>query len=80
MAAKTPKEDVLPTNYEVLQRELPILDVMTGEPRPAHLGGRRAARADLKIDDSNTPPFVDAKTNLPGRVRRSSTARRPSRR
>ena len=26
---KTPKEDVLPTNYDVLQRELPILDVMT---------------------------------------------------
>ena len=27
--AKAAKEDVLPTNYDVLQRELPILDVMT---------------------------------------------------
>ena len=29
VAAKVPKEDILPTNYEVLQRELPMLDVMT---------------------------------------------------
>ena len=26
---KVAKEDILPTNYEVLQRELPILDIMT---------------------------------------------------
>jgi hypothetical protein len=56
-AAVAAKEDILPTNYEVLQRELPILDVMTatgtgasgpwpgGGPRggPAHRRHRYAA-------------------------------------
>lgn len=66
-AAVTPPQDVLPSNYDVLQRELPILDVMTrnrdqriwaiarGGP-----GGKAAP-----VDDSNTPSFVDAGTNMP---------------
>ena len=29
VAAATPPGDILPSNYDVLQRELPILDVMT---------------------------------------------------
>jgi glucose/arabinose dehydrogenase len=65
----TRQEDVLPTNYEVLERELSVLDVMTanrdrriwavarGAPPPA---------AALKVDDTDTPPFIDAGTNEPG--------------
>ena len=35
------------------------------QPRQADLGrGRRAS--DLKVDDSNTPPFIPVKTNKPG--------------
>ena len=61
--SKTAKEDILPSNYEVLQRELPVLDMMVAnrERRVWAL----ARGSDLKIDDGNTLPFVDAKTNLP---------------
>ena len=71
VAAKTPKEDVLPTNYEVLQRELPVLDVMTAnrDRRIWAIANRADAKADPAIDDSDTPPFVDAGTNLPGPVK-----------
>ena len=65
--AQTAKEDFLPTNYDTLQRELPILDVMTAN-RDRHIWAvARGAgeKSDPKIDDSDTPPFVDAKTNLP---------------
>ena len=34
------------------------------QPRPADLGGRQGG--DLKVDDSNTPPFIPVKTNKPG--------------
>jgi len=57
------KEDILPTNYEVLQRELPILDVMTRN-RDRRIWAV-ARGSDLKVDDSETPPFIDAKTNEP---------------
>jgi glucose/arabinose dehydrogenase/azurin len=60
---KTAKEDVLPSNYDVLQRELPALDMMTAN-RDRRIWAV-ARGSDLKIDDSNTLPFVDAKTNLP---------------
>jgi glucose/arabinose dehydrogenase len=65
VAAKVPKENVLPTNYEVLQRELPILDVLTAN-RDRRIWAVASGAADPKIDDSNAPPFIDAKTNLPG--------------
>jgi glucose/arabinose dehydrogenase len=63
---KVAKEDVLPTNYEVLQRELPVLDVMTAnrDRRIWAVARGTDAKADPKIDDSDTPPFIDAKTNL----------------
>ena len=66
-AAQASKEDILPTNYDVLQRELPILDVMTANRDRRIWAVARGAdqNADPKIDDSDTPPFVDAKTNLP---------------
>lgn len=67
-AAAVSREDVLPTNYEVLQRELPILDVMTANrDRRIWAVARRADHeADPRIDDTDTPPFVDAGTNMPG--------------
>ena len=67
VAAKTPKEDVLPKNYDVLQRELPILDVMTAnrDRRIWAIARGAEGKADPKIDDSDTPPFVDAGTNFP---------------
>jgi glucose/arabinose dehydrogenase len=61
--ATVAKEDVLPSNYDVLQRELPMLDQMTAN-RDRHIWAV-AQGSDLKLDDSNTPPPVDAKTNLP---------------
>ncbi len=63
------KEDVLPTNYEVLQREVAVLDVMTAN-RDRASGRSRAGGsegADLKVDDTDTPPFIDAQTNKPGK-------------
>ncbi len=65
--SKTAKEDVLPTNYEVLQRELPILDVMTAnrDRRIWAIARGADAKADPKIDDSDTPPVIDARTNFP---------------
>lgn len=58
------REGLLPTNYEVLQRELRVLDVMTGN-RDRRIWAV-ARGSGLPIDDSNTPPFIDALTNLPG--------------
>jgi glucose/arabinose dehydrogenase len=67
VVSKTSKEDILPTNYEVLQRELPILDVMTSnrDRRIWAIARGAGEKADPKIDDSDTPPAIDAKTNLP---------------
>ena len=65
-AGKVRKEDILPTNYEVLQRELPVLDVMTANrDRRIWAIARGAGQADPRIDDADTPPLVDAGTNLP---------------
>ena len=63
---KVAKEDILPTNYEVLQRELPILDIMTRnrERRVWQIARGETVDPAAPIDDSETPPFVDAKTNL----------------
>jgi putative heme-binding domain-containing protein len=52
------------TNREVMQREMEVLDVMTANR------DRRiwtvARGSDLKVDDSNTPPFIPVETNKPG--------------
>jgi glucose/arabinose dehydrogenase/lysophospholipase L1-like esterase len=68
-AAKTPKEDVLPSNYDTMQRELPILDVMTAnrDRRIWAVARGEAVKSDPKIDDADTPPSVDAGTNVPTR-------------
>jgi hypothetical protein len=71
VAARAAKADVLPTNYEVLQREITVLDVMTRNRDRriwAVAGGSDLKDAkDVKVDDSDTPPFIDAQTNEPGK-------------
>jgi lysophospholipase L1-like esterase len=64
-AAAAGKDALLPTNYEVLQRELAILDAMT-QNRDRRIWAV-AAGSDRQVDDSNAPPAIDARTNLPGR-------------
>ena len=46
-----------------------VLDVMTANRDKRDLGAARGAdrRPDLKVDDSNTPPFIAVKTNEPGK-------------
>jgi putative membrane-bound dehydrogenase-like protein len=68
--AKVGKEAVLPSNYEVLQREMSVLDVMTSNRDRriwAIARGEGAKAADVKIDDTDTPPLIDAQTNEPGK-------------
>ncbi len=52
------------SNYEDQQRELEIIDVMTAN-RDKRIWAV-AQGGDLKVDDSNTPPFIPVKTNKPG--------------
>ena len=64
------KDDVLPTNYEVLEREVEVLDHLTSNrDRQIWRVARGLARSDseLKVADSDTPPFIDALTNEPGK-------------
>ncbi|HVS40274.1 MAG TPA: PVC-type heme-binding CxxCH protein, partial [Gemmataceae bacterium] len=53
------------TNREVAQREMEVLDVMTAN-RDKHIWSV-AQGGDSPIDDSNTPPFIPVKTNIPGK-------------
>jgi putative heme-binding domain-containing protein len=52
------------TNRVVMQREMEVLDTMTAN-RDAKIWAV-ARGSDLKVDDSNTPPFIPVKTNKPG--------------
>ncbi len=52
------------SNRDVLQREMEILDVMCAN-RDRRIWAI-AQGGDLEIDDSNTPPFIEVKTNKPG--------------
>ena len=65
----TRQEDVLPSNYESLQRELTVLDVMTANRDRrvwAFARGQSPAASALVADDADTPPFINAGTNEPG--------------
>jgi putative heme-binding domain-containing protein len=53
------------TNRVVMDREMEIIDVMTAN-RDKRIWAV-AQGGDLKIDDSNTPPFIPTKTNFPGK-------------
>ena len=64
-AAAAGKDALLPTNYEVLQREISMLDVMTRN-RDRRIWAV-AGGTDRPVDDSNTPRPIDARTNIPGR-------------
>jgi putative heme-binding domain-containing protein len=52
------------TNREVAQREMEILDVMTANRDKAIWAA--AQGKEYKIDDSNTPAFIEINTNKPG--------------
>ena len=52
------------SNWDVLQREMAALDVMTAN-RDARIWAV-AQGQDLQVDDSNTPPFLAVKSNKPG--------------
>jgi putative heme-binding domain-containing protein len=52
------------TNREVMQREMEVLDVMTAN-RDKRVWAA-AKGGDLKVDDSNAPPFIPVETNKPG--------------
>ncbi len=56
--------DILPANYETMQRELHQLDVMTSNRDKAVW--EVAQGRSPKVDDSNIPPAIDALTNRPG--------------
>jgi glucose/arabinose dehydrogenase len=66
-AAKVKKEDILPTNYEVLQAELPVLDVMTSNRDRRIWALARGAEnvPDPRVEDAKAPPLLDARTNFP---------------
>src|SRR5207248_4088112 len=53
------------SNYEDQQRELEILDVMTSN-RDKRIWAV-AQGNDLKVDDSNVPPYIPVETNLFGK-------------
>ena len=61
---KQVETDILPANYETMQRELHQLDVMTSNRDKAVW--EIAQGRTPKIDDSNVPPAIDALTNKPG--------------
>jgi glucose/arabinose dehydrogenase len=52
------------SNWDVLQREMEVLDVMTANRDPQIWAA--AEGKELKVDDSNTPPFLSVKSNKPG--------------
>src|SRR5262249_704315 len=52
------------TNRVVMDREMEIIDVMTAN-RDKRIWAV-AQGGDLKLDDSNTPPFIPTTTNKPG--------------
>lgn len=54
------------TNYEVLQRELEVLDQMVAN-REAAIHRIARGEKNVKVDDSNLPPFLPVVTNKPGK-------------
>lgn len=54
------------TNYEVGQRELEVLDQMVAN-REAAIHRIARGEKNVKVDDSNLPPFLPVVTNKPGK-------------
>jgi putative heme-binding domain-containing protein len=52
------------TNREVMHREIEVLDVLTAN-RDRGIWAAAQGR-QLRVDDSNTPPFIPVETNKPG--------------
>jgi len=53
------------SNRDSLQREMEVLDVMTSN-RDSRIWAAAHGK-DFKVDDSNTPPFIEVKSNRPGK-------------
>src|SRR6185369_9546185 len=53
------------TNRDSMQREMEVLDVMTSN-RDKRIWAVVHGK-DIKVDDSNTPPFIEVKSNRPGK-------------
>lgn len=69
-AAQAPRGDVLPRNYDVLQREQTMLDVLTRNRDRrvwAIARGIDPNAGGARVDDSEMPPAIDAGTNEPGK-------------
>ena len=64
------------TNFEVLQHELVMLDIMTAN-RDRHIWGLARGRP-IAIDDSNVPPPVEVISNVGGGSRSSSAQKEGS--
>ena len=76
---KFAKEDVLPTNYEVLQREVSVLDVMTGNrDRRIWAVARGIAIPSQRISRLWTPTRRRSSTRRPTSPARGRTARTSS--
>ncbi|MBW3597722.1 MAG: discoidin domain-containing protein, partial [Planctomycetes bacterium] len=54
------------SNWDVMQREMEILDVMTANRDKAIWSVARSPSDVPAVDDRNTPPFIPVKTNMPG--------------
>src|SRR5258708_3327373 len=52
------------SNWDVLQREMEVLDVMAAN-RDQEVWAAAQGK-DFTVDDSNTPPFLPVKSNKPG--------------
>ncbi len=52
------------SNWDVLQREMAVLDVMTAN-RDERIWAAAQGK-DLAVSDTNTPPFIAVKSNKPG--------------
>ena len=68
--ARVNKDDILPSNYAVLQRESAVLDVLTQNRDRrvwAAAKGTPLSASALRANDADTPPLIDAMTNEPGK-------------
>ncbi|MDA0839375.1 MAG: PA14 domain-containing protein, partial [Planctomycetota bacterium] len=52
-------------NFEVMQRELQVLDAMAAN-RDRRIWSIAQGKGDIKVDDSNTPAFIDLDSNRKG--------------
>lgn len=55
------------SNWDVMQREMEVLDTLTANRDKAVWSVAQSPGKEVaRVDDSNTPPFIPVKTNMPG--------------